>query len=130
MESFNPIDMFKHMSWLDKSVVMLLLIMSVYSLWVMIDRFAVFSRAKRYSLSFVLALRDRMAKVVEKGWQGSWSAPTLIMTYLAVFMSFMYIAAYYVRLGSRAVNVPVSIVLSAAKLTVPPARAWIWVAAA
>jgi biopolymer transport protein ExbB len=62
MESFNPIDMFKHMSWLDKSVVMLLLIMSVYSLWVMIDRFAVFSRAKRYSLAFVLALRDRMQK--------------------------------------------------------------------
>ena len=62
MESFNPIDMFKHMSWLDKSVVLLLLIMSVYSLWVMIDRFAVFAKAKRYSLAFVLALRDRMAK--------------------------------------------------------------------
>jgi biopolymer transport protein ExbB len=28
----------------------------------MIDRFVVFSRAKRYSLAFVLALRDRMAK--------------------------------------------------------------------
>ena len=62
MESFNPVDMFKHMSWLDKGVVILLLVMSVYSLWVMIDRFAVFSKAKRYSLAFVLALRDRMAK--------------------------------------------------------------------
>ena len=47
---------------LDKSVVILLLVMSVYSLWVMIDRFVVFSKAKRYSLAFVLALRDRMAK--------------------------------------------------------------------
>ena len=32
MDSFNPVDMFKHMSWLDKSVVILLLVMSVYSL--------------------------------------------------------------------------------------------------
>ena len=62
MESFNPVEMFKHMSLLDKSVVMLLLVMSVYSLWVMIDRFAVFSKAKRYSIAFVLALRDRMGK--------------------------------------------------------------------
>ena len=62
MESFNPVEMFKHMSLLDKSVVMLLLVMSVYSLWVMIDRFAVFAKAKRYSIAFVLALRDRMGK--------------------------------------------------------------------
>jgi len=62
MDSFNPVDMFKHMSWLDKSVVILLLVMSVYSLWVMIDRFAVFSKAKRYSLAFVLALRERLQK--------------------------------------------------------------------
>src|ERR1700755_1400044 len=62
MESFNPVDMFKHMSWLDKSVVILLLCMAVYSLWVMVDRFVVFAKAKRYSLTFVLALRDRMAK--------------------------------------------------------------------
>jgi biopolymer transport protein ExbB/TolQ len=50
------------MGWLDKGVVSLLVLMSIYSLWVMIDRFVVFSRAKRYSLAFVLALRDRMAK--------------------------------------------------------------------
>jgi biopolymer transport protein ExbB len=62
MESFNPIEMWKHMGMLDKGVVSLLLLMSIYSLWVMIDRFAVFSRAKRNSLNFVLALRDRMAK--------------------------------------------------------------------
>ena len=62
MQSFNPIDMWHHMGWLDKGVVSLLLLMSIYSLWVMIDRFAVFSKAKRHSLNFVLALRDRMAK--------------------------------------------------------------------
>lgn len=62
MQSFNPVEMWHHMGWLDKSVVSLLLLMSIYSIWVMIDRFAVFSKAKRYSLAFVLALRDRMAK--------------------------------------------------------------------
>ncbi|MDB4966954.1 MAG: MotA/TolQ/ExbB proton channel family protein [Myxococcales bacterium] len=62
MQSFNPLDMWHHMGWLDKGVVSLLVLMSIYSLWVMIDRFVVFSRAKRHSLAFVLALRDRMAK--------------------------------------------------------------------
>src|SRR5262249_32102445 len=38
----------------------ILAIMSIYSLWVMIDRFAVFTRAKRYSLAFVLALREQL----------------------------------------------------------------------
>jgi biopolymer transport protein ExbB len=62
MQSFNPLDMWHHMGWLDKGVVSLLVIMSIYSLWVMIDRAYVFSRAKRHSLTFVLGLRDRMAK--------------------------------------------------------------------
>jgi biopolymer transport protein ExbB len=62
MQSFNPLEMWHHMGWLDKGVVSLLVLMSIYSLWVMIDRFVVFSRAKRWSLQFVLALRDRMAK--------------------------------------------------------------------
>jgi biopolymer transport protein ExbB/TolQ len=62
MESFNPVDMFKHMSMLDKGVVLLLVFMSIYSLWVMIDRFVVFTKAKSQSIAFVLALRDRMAK--------------------------------------------------------------------
>jgi biopolymer transport protein ExbB/TolQ len=60
--SFNPIAMWQHMGWVDKGVVSLLILMSIYSLWVMIDRFAVFTKAKRYSIAFVLALRDRMAK--------------------------------------------------------------------
>jgi biopolymer transport protein ExbB/TolQ len=62
MESFNPLEMWHHMGLLDKGVVSLLVLMSIYSLWVMIDRAVVFAKAKRYSLSFVLALRDRMAK--------------------------------------------------------------------
>jgi biopolymer transport protein ExbB/TolQ len=62
MESFNPLSMWHHMGWLDKGVVSLLVLMSIDSLWVMIDRFAYFTKAKRYSLAFVLALRDRMSK--------------------------------------------------------------------
>ena len=62
MQSFNPFELWHTMSLLAKFVVILLLGMSVYSLWVMIDRFAVFSKAKRYSLAFVLALRERLAK--------------------------------------------------------------------
>lgn len=62
MQSFNPIEMFHNMGWLDKGVVSLLLIMSVYSMWVMIDRFAYFVKARRLSTQFVLALRDRMSK--------------------------------------------------------------------
>jgi biopolymer transport protein ExbB/TolQ len=60
--SFNPLAMWHHMGWVDKGVVSLLILMSIYSLWVMIDRFAVFTKAKRHSINFVLALRDRMAK--------------------------------------------------------------------
>ncbi len=60
--SFNPFELWQNMGILARIVVILLLVMSVYSFWVMIDRFAVFSKAKRYSLAFVLALRDRLGK--------------------------------------------------------------------
>ena len=60
MQQFNLIEMWRSMLPLAKTVVIILAIMSVYSLWVMIDRFAVFTRAKRYSLAFVLALREQL----------------------------------------------------------------------
>jgi len=60
--SFSPVELWSNMGVLARIVLILLLIMSIYSLWVMIDRFMVFSKAKRYSLAFVLALRDRLAK--------------------------------------------------------------------
>jgi biopolymer transport protein ExbB len=62
MQSFNPFELWHSMTILAKLVVILLLGMSVYSLWVMIDRFAVFSKAKRYSIAFVIALRERLQK--------------------------------------------------------------------
>ena len=62
MQSFNPFELWQNMGILARIVVILLLGMSVYSMWVMIDRFAVFSKAKRYSLAFVLGLRERLGK--------------------------------------------------------------------
>ncbi len=60
--SFNLFELWGKMGIPAKAVVILLLVMSIYSLWVMIDRFAVFSKAKRYSLAFVMALRERLGK--------------------------------------------------------------------
>jgi len=62
MESFNPIEQWQKMGILARGVVILLGGMSIYSLWVIIDRFLAFGKAKRYSLAFVLALRDRLIK--------------------------------------------------------------------
>lgn len=60
--SFNPFELWQNMGVLARIVVILLLGMSIYSLWVMIDRFMVFTRARRFSLAFVLGLRERMQK--------------------------------------------------------------------
>ena len=62
MESFNLIELWHSMGILAKGVVLLLVGMSVYSLWVMIDRAVVFARARKHSLTFVLGLRDRLVK--------------------------------------------------------------------
>ncbi len=62
MQSFNPFEMWSSMGVLAKVVLLTLIGMSIYSLWVMIDRFMVFSKAKRYSLAFVLGLRERLGK--------------------------------------------------------------------
>jgi biopolymer transport protein ExbB len=62
MQSFNLFELWHNMGLVARGVVVLLAIMSVYSLWVIIDRWVVFSKARRYSLAFVLALRERMQK--------------------------------------------------------------------
>jgi len=62
MQSFNVFEMWQHMGGLDKFVVALLIIMSVYSLWVMIDRFVVFARARRQSDAFVVGLKGHLTR--------------------------------------------------------------------
>src|SRR5260370_22130732 len=60
MQQFNLMEMWPSMLPLAKTVVIILAIMSVYSLWVMIDRFNTFMKAKRQSLAFILALREQL----------------------------------------------------------------------
>ena len=60
MQSFDPFEMWNNMGFLARLVVVFLGGMSVYSLWVMIDRYIIFSRAKRYSMVFVRALQDAL----------------------------------------------------------------------
>ncbi len=62
MQSFNVFEMWQHMGGLDKAVVAVLIIMSVYSLWVMIDRFLVFAKARRQSDVFVAGLKGHLVR--------------------------------------------------------------------
>src|SRR4051812_2826121 len=62
MDSFNVFEMWQHMGVLDKGVVTLLVVMSVYSLWVMIDRAVVFQKARRQSDAFVRGLKGHLVK--------------------------------------------------------------------
>ncbi|HVR38813.1 MAG TPA: MotA/TolQ/ExbB proton channel family protein [Thermoanaerobaculia bacterium] len=50
------------MSWLAKGVVILMAIMSIYSLWVMIERFITFNKAKSQSLKLLGALSNLLTK--------------------------------------------------------------------
>ena len=59
---FNLFEIWHSMGLIAKGVVFLLLGMSVYALWVMIDRYNTLSKAKSYSLAFVLGLRDSLLK--------------------------------------------------------------------
>jgi len=61
-QSFNVFDMWTHMGFLDKAVVALLIVMSIYSLWVMIDRFMVFAKARRQNDTFVAGLKGHLVK--------------------------------------------------------------------
>jgi biopolymer transport protein ExbB/TolQ len=60
--SFNLFEIWSSMGYIAKGVVFLLAFMSIYALWVMIDRWSTFSKAKRYSLAFVIGLRERLLK--------------------------------------------------------------------
>jgi biopolymer transport protein ExbB/TolQ len=60
MQSFNVFEMWQHMGGLDKFVVTLLAVMSLYSLWVMLDRTIVFAKARRQSDNFVRNLQPQL----------------------------------------------------------------------
>src|SRR5260370_10374459 len=60
MQQFNLMEMWHSILPLAKTAVIILAIMSVYSLWAMIDCFSTFMKAKRQSLAFILALREQL----------------------------------------------------------------------
>src|SRR5262249_61933270 len=62
MQSFNLIEMWHSMAPLAKAVNVLLAICSVYSFWVIVDRFFGLRSVKRKSIKFVLGLRTHLDK--------------------------------------------------------------------
>lgn len=60
MNSFNIVDMWTHMGLLDKGIVTLLCGMSVFSIWVMIDRALTYRKAKLATDAFVASLREKL----------------------------------------------------------------------
>jgi len=60
MQSFNLIEMWRNMALLAKLVNVLLAICSVYSLWVIVDRFFSLRSVRGKSVEFVLGLRDQL----------------------------------------------------------------------
>ena len=62
MGEFSFVEMWQKMGILAKGVNIFLIIMSLYSLGVIIERLITYSAGSRQSLSYVLALRDFMNK--------------------------------------------------------------------
>src|SRR5213080_2634952 len=58
----SPIALWNSMGSLAKGVVVLMMIMSVYSIWVMIERYIIFNRAKKQSLKLLGALSNLLTK--------------------------------------------------------------------
>src|SRR5882724_1177039 len=54
--------LFKSMSWGAKGVVIVMFIMSIYSIWVMVERFITFQQAKNQSLKLLGALSNVLTK--------------------------------------------------------------------
>src|SRR5712692_9566133 len=50
------------MNWSAKTVVIVLLIMSIYSIWVMVERYITFQQAKNQSLKLLVALSNVLTK--------------------------------------------------------------------
>ena len=58
----SPMVLWKSMSWMAQGVVVVMLIMSIYSIWVMVERFLTFQQAKNQSLKLLGALSNVLTK--------------------------------------------------------------------
>ena len=54
--------LFNSMSWVAKAVVITMFIMSIYSIWVMVERFITFQQAKNQSLKLLGALSNVLTR--------------------------------------------------------------------
>jgi biopolymer transport protein ExbB len=59
---FNPVEIWGHMSWVVKATLMFMLLMSVFAVFVSIERFITFRKASQQTYSYVLQLRDFLTK--------------------------------------------------------------------
>ena len=57
---FSLVEMWRQMGWPARSVVLVLLVMSIYFVAIAIERLIKFSAARSLSLSFVIGLRDKL----------------------------------------------------------------------
>ena len=60
--SFNPVDLWNTMTPLAKGVALLLVIMSIYSLTVAVERFIYYAKAKKQSLQFAVLVTGFLKK--------------------------------------------------------------------
>ena len=58
----SPLALWNSMSWLAKGVVILMALMSIYSIWVMIERYVLFTQAKNQSLKLLGALSNVLTR--------------------------------------------------------------------
>src|SRR5437868_4119858 len=58
----SPMGLWNSMGMLAKGVVILMALMSIYSIWVMVERFIIFNRAKNQSLKLLGALSNVLTK--------------------------------------------------------------------
>jgi biopolymer transport protein ExbB/TolQ len=58
----SPVELWKSMGGLAKGVVVLMFLMSIYSIWVMVERYILFQRAKNQSLKLLGALSNVLTK--------------------------------------------------------------------
>src|SRR5678816_4244738 len=62
MKGFSVIEMWESMSIIVKCITTFMLLLSVWTMFAMIERFVVFRRASVQNYMYVLALRDHLAK--------------------------------------------------------------------
>ena len=59
---FNPVEIWGHMSWIVRATLIFMFGMSLIAVFITIERFITFRKASQQTYSYVLALRDYLAK--------------------------------------------------------------------